>query len=123
VEAVIMEYILNSDEDIDDLIERLRKHENYITDQIVDMLDPHGNTPWKLILKRRQRGRPRVKSSFVARQYYKMLQKHENKRGAKTSIEKVLASRNNMTEAAVRSAYRRLIGTHSRRHKRESGHK
>jgi hypothetical protein len=38
-----MEYILNSDEDIDDLIERLRKHENYITDQIVDMATHLGN--------------------------------------------------------------------------------
>jgi hypothetical protein len=118
-----MDYILNFDEDIDDLIERLREHENYITDQIADMLDPHGDTPWKLILKRRRRGRPRVKSSFIAWQYHKMLQKHENRRGAKASIEKVLASKHNMTPVAVRSAYRRLIGAHSQRHKRESGRK
>jgi hypothetical protein len=133
VEAVIMadiaddrtHYSLTAHVDtggIDSLIEMLREFKNPITNQIADMLDPHGDTVWKLVLKRRRRGKP-SEPPFIWEEYQEALQKRENKRGAIKSVEHDIADRFNITTAAVRSAVRRMNGTHGRRRKRKSGHK
>jgi hypothetical protein len=87
------------------------------------MIDPHGNTDWKLILKRRRRGNPSDEPPIVGVEYEEALQKCGNRRGAIKSIEFALADKHNITVAAVRSAVRRWNGTHGRRRKRKSGRK
>jgi hypothetical protein len=107
---------------IDSLIEMLRDFKNPITDQIADMLDPLGDTCWKLVLKRRRRGNP-AEPPFVWEEYQERLQEYGNKRGAKKLAELDTAGKFNMKVEAVRSAVRRMNGTHGRRRKRKSGRK
>jgi hypothetical protein len=107
---------------IDLFIETLRDFKNPVTNQIADMLDPHGNTYWRLDLKKRRRGRP---PSFpeVAWEYQEELKKYGNRRGAIKSVEGTLIDRRGITKEAIRSAVRRLSGTHGGRRKKKSGHK
>ena len=113
---------------VDSLIEMLRDFKNPITDEIADMLDPHGNTHWKLILKRRGRGRPSESPAlFIAAEHDEKLQEYGNRRGAIKNTEMDLQQKYNMTREAIRSANRRFSGTHdprrNQRRKRKSGRK
>jgi hypothetical protein len=108
---------------IDSLIKMLRDFKNPITDQIANMLDPRGDTSWKMILKRRRRGNPSDHPPFVWEEYQERLQEYGNRRGAKKLAELDTAGKFNMKVEAVRSAVRRMNGTHGRRHKSKSGRK
>jgi hypothetical protein len=108
--------------DINSLIETLREFKNPITDQVANMLDPHGDTYWRLNLKRRRRGRP-AQPSKIWWEYQELLKDLGNYKRAISNALYLVADRNNTTEAAVRSVVRRMSGTHGGRRKKKSGHK
>lgn len=105
------------------LVELLREFGNPVTNQIAEMLDPHADTYWKLVLRRRRRGNPSDGPMVIAFEYEEALEKYGDGRGAIKRAEWDVAVKYKLTPAGVRSAVRRASGTHGGRRKRGRGRK